>query len=78
MSGHTVDNDITRGPVNRQRWRIGRFCREECVRFIVNVPRIEKSEKKLGGMKAEKKIQVEVLEQRLKFLGGGHCLRLSV
>jgi hypothetical protein len=26
----------------------------------------------------EKKVQVEVLEQRLQFLGGGHRLRVSV
>ena len=77
VSGRTVDNDITRSSVYRQRWRIERFYWGECVGVIVDVSRIEKS-KKLEGMKAEKTIQVEMLEERLQFLGGGHRLRLSV
>jgi hypothetical protein len=72
----TVNNDITRCPIDRQRWRIGGLGWEECVGFIVGVPRTETSIKR-ERMK-EKKVQVEVFEQGLQFLGGGHRLRLSV
>lgn len=60
----TVDNDIARGPVHCQRWRSGGFGWEECVRFIVGVSRTEKSEN-WSGIKAERKVQVKMLEQRL-------------
>ena len=40
----TVDNDITRGSIHRQRWRSGGFGRKECVRFIIGVPETEKSD----------------------------------
>jgi len=76
-SRRTVDNDIAGSPVHRQRWRRGWLGWRECVRVIVDVPRTEISEIWTGA-KAERRIQVEVLEQRLQFLGGGHCLRLSV
>lgn len=74
---HTVDNNITRAPVDRQRGRIGGFCWDECVRLIVDVPRIEKSGN-LEEIEAGREIQVEMLVQRLQFLGGGHRQRLSV
>ena len=73
----TVDDDITRGPKDRQRGRIGWLSWEECVGFIVDVPGTEIS-KNCRGMRTKKKVQVEVLEQGLQFLGGGHRLRLSV
>ena len=73
----TVNNNITRSPVYRQRWGTRGLGREECVGFIVNVPRTEKSEI-WTGVKTERKIQVEVFEQRLQLLGGGHCRRVSV
>jgi hypothetical protein len=63
--------------MHRQRWRSRGFCRKECVRVIVDVPRTEKSTN-WAGIKTEKTVQVEMFEQRLQFLGGGHCLRLSV
>jgi len=61
VSRRTVDNDITRGPEHCQRWRSGRFCREECVGLIVNVPGTEESENQ-ARIEAEKGIQVEMLE----------------
>ena len=73
----TVDNDIARGSIDRQRGRIWRFCWEECVRFIVGIPRTESS-KRGEGIKTRSAIQVKMFEQRLQFLDGGHRLRLSV
>jgi len=77
VAGRTVNNDNTRGPIDRQRGRSCRFGRGKCVRLIVDVPRTEKSGN-CEGKKAEKRIQVELFEQGLQFLSGGHCLRLSV
>jgi len=73
VAGRTVNDDNTRGPIDRQRGRSCRFGRGKCVRLIVDVPRTEKSEN-CEGKKAEKRIQVELFEQGLQFLGGGHCL----
>ena len=66
MPGRTVDNNIARGPVDRQCWRIWRFGREECVRFIVSVPRIEKSVK-LGRAKAEREYKWRFLNRGFTF-----------
>lgn len=66
VSRRTVDNNITRGPVDSQRWRIERFCWAECVRVIVDVPGIGKS-KKLEGMKAERKYKWRCLNRGFSF-----------
>ena len=57
----TVDHDITRGPVYRQRRRIGGFGWKEGIGFIVDVPRIKKSEK-WARIEAERRVQVEMPE----------------
>ena len=61
VSRRTVDNDITRGPVHRQRRRIGGFGWKEGIGFIVDVPRIKKSEK-WARIEAERRVQVEMPE----------------
>ena len=66
VSGRTVDNDIARGPVDGQRWRIRRLGWEECISLIIGVPRIEKS-KKLEGTKAEIKYRWRCLNSGFSF-----------